>query len=74
MRRLRAWLIGEKLRSSHDDVIKVDRLGQALTPKEVEEWAAGQNLFDAFDRLQEKLDEIASTDFRKIGGERPQGL
>ncbi len=68
---IRAWLIGEQLRSSDEDVLRVDRLALALTREEVDEWVAARNLFDAFDRLQEELDEIASTDFRKIAGDPP---
>jgi hypothetical protein len=57
--------MGEQLRSSDDDVLKVDRLALTLAAEEVEEWATGHKLFEAFDRLQEKLDELSSTDFRR---------
>jgi hypothetical protein len=37
----------------------------------VEEWARLSKFFDALDELQQKLDEVASTDFRKVeGGQR----
>ncbi|GEP55349.1 hypothetical protein [Reyranella soli] len=64
---IRAWLVGKQLRSSDDDVSRVDRLALTLSPEEAEEWARHSKFFDALDELQQKLDEVASTDFRKIG-------
>ncbi len=62
---IRALLMGEELRSSDDDVLRVDRIAQTLAPKEVERWATEHEYFEGLDRLRKELDEIARTDFRQ---------
>jgi hypothetical protein len=62
---IRALLMGEKLRSSDSDVLRVDRIAQTLAPDEVERWAKEHKFFEGLDELRLNLNEIARTNFRE---------
>jgi hypothetical protein len=51
-------------------VFRVDHLARTLAPEEVARWATEHKFFEALDRLQANLDEIARADFRQIAGGR----
>ncbi len=58
-----AWLAGERLRPSDEDVSRVDRLAQTASPEETEEWA---RLVDPFQGVPYSFGALCKTSGRSL--------